>query len=200
MERLYLVTNDIINHNKYILAKGIDGDYIDIKDILEVVYNEAKSISQKRHMQFKLEIEDKLPMIKASWESIHLLFNNIVLNAIRFTKDFGTITIGARKSAFQQEEIDNRESMIVYVQDNGIGIPASEIEKVFKKFYELNKLYAHSSGSIEFKSSGLGLGLSTAKLITELHGGKIWINSKENGGTTVFIALPIPEGSENEDK
>ncbi len=196
VNRFYLVTNDIINHNKYILAKSIKGNDLDIKDILQVIYNEAKSISKDRHMQFKLEIEDKLPQIKAAWEAIHLSLTNIVLNAIRFTRDFGTIVIGARRSAFQQEEIEKQESLIIYVQDNGIGIPGKDLDKVFKKFFELNKLYAHSSGSIEFKSSGLGLGLSTAKLIVELHGGKIWINSKENEGTTVFIALPFPHESE----
>ena len=113
-----------------------------------------------------------------------------MLNAIRFTKDFGTIIIGARHSTFQQEEINGKESIVVYIQDNGIGIPENQLQKIFQKFYELGDIITHKSGSIEFKSSGLGLGLSTAKLITELHQGKIWINSKENEGTTLFVAIP----------
>ena len=191
IDRLYLITNDIINHNKYILLKGLDKNLTEIKDILNVVADETRSISKSRHMQIQLEIEQTLPPVKLNWEAFYLMIYNIVLNSIRFTKDFGTIVIGARLSAFQQEEVGGRESLLIYIQDNGIGIPESEQKRIFKKFYEVNKISAHSSGSIEFKSSGLGLGLSTAKLIVELHDGKIWINSKENEGTTVFIAIPL---------
>ncbi|HOH60510.1 MAG TPA: ATP-binding protein, partial [Candidatus Cloacimonadota bacterium] len=59
------------------------------------------------------------------------------------------------------------------------------------KFYELNEIYAHKSGTVEYRSSGLGLGLATSRRIAELHGGDIWIKSKENEGTTVFVAIPI---------
>ena len=81
--------------------------------------------------------------------------------------------------------------MIIYVNDNGIGIPEKEHEKIFQKFYELNDIISHSFGDIEFNSSGLGLGLSTAKLIANLHKGKIWVNSKENEGTTIFVVIPF---------
>jgi signal transduction histidine kinase len=118
---------------------------------------------------------------------------NIVLNAIRFTNDFGTIKIGARRSAFQEEKINNKESLVVYIQDNGIGIPSQQLKNVFRKFYEVNEIYAHKSGTVEYRSSGLGLGLSTSKRIAELHNGRIWIKSKENEGTTVFISLPIKQ-------
>jgi signal transduction histidine kinase len=118
---------------------------------------------------------------------------NLVLNAIRFTNDFGTVIIGARKSAFQSEKIDGKEALVLYVQDNGIGIPEYQLQNVFRTFYELNEIYAHKSGIIEYRSSGLGLGLSTSKRIAELHGGKIWIKSKENEGTTVFVSIPLKQ-------
>ena len=142
-------------------------------------------------MIFKLEVEATLHKADINWNAFYLMMFNIVHNAIRFTKDFGTITIGARHSAFQQEEIDGKESLIVYVNDNGIGIPEKEHEKIFQKFYELTDIISHSSGNLEFHSSGLGLGLSTAKLIANLHKGKIWVNSKENEGTTVFVVIPF---------
>jgi len=191
VEKMYSTTDSIINHNKYILVKDLKKNPAKMKDILQVITDEAKEISAKRHMIIKYEIEDKLPELRIDWESFRLMIFNIVLNAIRFTKDFGTIVIGARRSTFQQEEIDGKDTIIIYVQDNGIGIPKSELEKIFQKFYELSEIYSHSSGTIEFKSGGLGLGLSTSGLIARLHDGKIWINSKEDEGTTVFIAIPI---------
>ncbi|MBN1326845.1 MAG: hypothetical protein JW996_02735, partial [Candidatus Cloacimonetes bacterium] len=199
VDRLYLVTNDIINHNKFIMLKKIDKSLVSIQDIMEIVADEIKTISKERHMQIKLEIESDLPLISVNWEAVQLMLNNIVLNAVRFTRDFGTIIIGARRSAFQQEEVNQQESLLIYVQDNGIGIPEEEQTKIFQKFYEINKIYSHSSGIVEFKSSGLGLGLATVKLIVDLHDGKIWIHSKEKEGTTVFIALPVVKHEEKED-
>jgi signal transduction histidine kinase len=122
-----------------------------------------------------------------------LLLKNVLLNAVRFTKDFGTISVGVRKSTFEKEEINGHEALLIYIQDNGIGIPAYELDKIFQQYYEINDTYSHSSGTVDFKSSGLGLGLSTAKIIVELHQGKIWVQSVESEGTTVFIAIPLAE-------
>jgi signal transduction histidine kinase/tetratricopeptide (TPR) repeat protein/tRNA A-37 threonylcarbamoyl transferase component Bud32 len=192
--KLYSTTDSIINHNKYILVKELKKNPVAVQDILQVIVDEAKEVSQKRHMIIKMEIEDNLPLLPIDWESFKLMINNIVMNAIRFTKDFGTIVIGARRSTFQQEEIDGEEAIVFYVQDNGIGIPKIELDKIFQTFYELSEIYSHSSGTVEFKSSGLGLGLSTSGLIVKLHDGKIWINSKEGEGTTVFMVVPIQKG------
>nr|MDA3812701.1 ATP-binding protein [Candidatus Cloacimonadota bacterium] len=190
-QKLDTTINDIINFNKYQMLKKLHKEKINIFDLLTELKEEGESISAKRNMIFKLEVESTLQKVNINWNSFYLMMFNIVHNAIRFTKDFGTITIGARHSAFQQEEIDGKESLIVYVNDNGIGIPEKEHEKIFQKFYELTDIISHSSGDIEFHSSGLGLGLSTAKLIANLHKGKIWVNSKENEGTTIFVVVPF---------
>lgn len=185
--------NDIFSFTKYSLLKQLQKENIRIKDLLQLIINEAELLSKSRNMVFHLEVKDALPPIEANWESLYLMIYQIVLNAIRFTKDFGTIHVGARKSSFQDEEINNRQSLVVYIQDNGVGIPSAELENIFTPFRELNDLYSHQSGTIEFRSSGLGLGLSTAKRIAELHNGKISIKSKEGEGTTVFIILPLTD-------
>lgn len=188
--RLYSTTNSIINHSRYILVNELPKSPINIVSILESVMEEGKSLSVKRRMQFKMEIEKNIPQVAIDWEAFNIALMHLVRNAIRFTKDFGTIRLGARRSAFHQEEVNNKESVVIYIQDNGIGIPKDKLTKVFQTFYELNEIYSHKSGIVEFKSSGLGLGLSTAAHIVNLHDGKIWINSVENEGTTVFVALP----------
>ena len=189
--KLDTTINDIINFNKYQMLKKLHKEKINILDLLTELKKEGERISEKRNMIFRLEVESKLQKVHINWNAFYLMMFNIVHNAIRFTKDFGTITIGARNSAFQQEEINGKESLVVYINDNGIGIPEKEHEKIFQKFYELTDIISHSSGDIEFHSSGLGLGLSTARLIANLHNGRIWINSKENEGTTVFIIIPF---------
>ena len=189
--KLNTTINDIINFNRYQMLKKIHKEKTNILDLLTELKNEGERISEKRNMIFQLEVETALRKVDINWNAFYLMMFNIMHNAIRFTKDFGTITIGARHSAFQQEEIDGKESLVLYVNDNGIGIPDKEHEKVFQKFYELTDIISHSSGDTEFHSNGLGLGLSTARLIANLHKGRIWINSKENEGTTVFIIIPF---------
>ncbi|HNX01473.1 MAG TPA: GAF domain-containing sensor histidine kinase, partial [Candidatus Cloacimonadota bacterium] len=196
VRKLIVTTNDIITMNKYNIITQLPKTPIDIREIIEMLSHEIDILSQNRKMQIKIEIEPNLPQVDVNWEAVHLMIYNIVLNAIRFTPDFGSVTIGARRSAFPQEKLDEKESLVIYVQDNGIGIPEKELENVFKKFYELNEVLAHRSGVVEYKSSGLGLGLSTSARIVELHQGKIWIKSKENEGTTVYIVLPFKSPDE----
>ncbi|MDD3525109.1 MAG: GAF domain-containing sensor histidine kinase, partial [Candidatus Cloacimonetes bacterium] len=190
VKKIIVTTGDITTMNNYNLKKHLSMAPVDISEILELIQQEVEILSRKRKMFIRLEIEKDLPQISANWEALHLMIHNLVLNAIRFTNDFGTVIIGARRAAFQQEKIEGKDSVIIFVQDNGIGIPEYQIKNVFRKFYELNEIYAHKSGTVEYRSSGLGLGLSTSKRIAELHKGNIWIKSKENEGTTVFVALP----------
>jgi signal transduction histidine kinase len=191
VKKLLSTTKDIVTLNKYSMINELAGEPTEVKPILEEILNRAEIISTERKMRVRLEIPDQLPPALLNWEAFDLMIYNIVLNAIRFTNDFGTIIIGARLSAFPAEELNDRKSLVIYVQDNGIGIPEHEQENVFKKFYELNELWSHKSGFVEFRSSGLGIGLATCRRITELLGGKIWMKSKENEGTTVFVAVPI---------
>jgi GAF domain-containing protein len=158
VKKIIVTTGDITTMNNYNLKKHLSMAPVDISEILELIQQEVEILSRKRKMFIRLEIEKDLPQISANWEALHLMIHNLVLNAIRFTNDFGTVIIGARRAAFQQEKIEGKDSVIIFVQDNGIGIPEYQIKNVFRKFYELNEIYAHKSGTVEYRSSGLGLG------------------------------------------
>jgi signal transduction histidine kinase/serine/threonine protein kinase/Tfp pilus assembly protein PilF len=197
VRKLIVTTSDIITMSKYNIITQLTKVPTNIREIIDMLKHEIDILSKNRKMQVKIEIEEHLPPVDVNWEAVHLMIYNVVLNAIRFTPDFGNVTIGARRSAFPQEKLDEKESLVIYVQDNGIGIPEKEIENVFKKFYELNEVLSHRSGVVEYKSSGLGLGLSTSARIVELHQGKIWIKSKEGEGTTVYMVLPFKSPEES---
>ena len=66
-----------------------------------------------------------------------------------------------------------------------------ELDNIFREFYEVADIKAHHSGVIEFKSSGLGLGLPISKTIVEHYGGKMWVKSVKGEGSTFFISLPL---------
>lgn len=196
--KLKQTIQDIITLNRYNAANDLILSEHNLFELLTTIVQEAELHGRTRKMKFKLEVEEHLPNINIEWKSFFLMIYNLILNAIRFTSDYGTIVIGARIATFQQEKVENQDSIVVYVQDNGIGIPEHEQENVFKSFYELGDMLAHRSGSIEYRSSGLGLGLSTSKRIAELHRGKIWLRSKEAEGTTIFVSIPMYQ-KENQD-
>jgi signal transduction histidine kinase/serine/threonine protein kinase len=190
VDKLSNITSDILTFNKYLITEKLNLVVDDVKEIFELIIDEANIIAANRHMNISLEIEDDLPKAEINWEAFHLMIYNIVLNSIRYSKDFGKIIIGCRKSAFQTEEVKGKKSIVITVKDEGIGIQEDELEAIFTSFYESRDIYSHSSGVVEYGSSGLGLGLSIVKRIVDLHFGKIWLKSEENVGTTVFISIP----------
>ena len=190
LRNLSIAVKDITLMNQYTNAKELNKIPVNIEEILQLVFQEVEILARNRKVSMKLELEKDLPQITVNWEAIHRMVHNVVLNAIRFTHDFGSIIIGARRSIFPSEKIEGNESLVISVQDTGKGIPESQLENIFKIFYELNTIYTHKMGIVEYESNGLGIGLPMAKRIATLHGGTITIKSKEQEGTTVFMILP----------
>ncbi|NNE10131.1 MAG: HAMP domain-containing protein [Gemmatimonadetes bacterium] len=110
----------------------------------------------------------------------------LVRNAIRYTPDGGHVTVRAE---------DGDAVTRLVVEDSGIGIPDAERIRIFESFYERGAIEHHSSGEEEFGSSGLGMGLAIARRIVQHHGGRIWSEDREGGGTRFQIEL----GSERAD-
>jgi signal transduction histidine kinase len=113
-------------------------------------------------------------MINIDREKIRQIITNLVHNAIKFTEK-GTVTV----SVFSESE-----KIKVCVSDTGIGIPDSQIEKIFERFYQIDSSFTRKVG-------GTGIGLNIVKKFVELHGGKIWVeNNKDCAGTCFTFTLP----------
>jgi K+-sensing histidine kinase KdpD len=141
-----------------------------------------KALQEKRHdiIEHRHLVEWHVPMhpimIKADEKALTQVFINLLDNAIRFTPDNGQISIEAKAK---------KDSVMVSITDNGIGIPAGELENIFKDFYQLEQ---HLTRTHE----GLGLGLTVARGIVSLHGGKIWVESDGEGSGSIFcVSLPL---------
>ena len=98
---------------------------------------------------------------------------NLLHNAIKFTPSGGQILAGAQAQ-------DDR--VIFSVKDTGIGIPASDLPRIFERFYKADRGRA---------SGGTGLGLSISRHLVEAHGGKIWVESVEGKGSTFYYYIPL---------
>lgn len=106
---------------------------------------------------------------------IAIMLSNLVKNAITFVNDGGRVSICAERQP---------DFIQVSVEDNGLGIPAKDLARVFDRFYQVESHLTRKHG-------GMGLGLSVAKAMIEMHGGRIWVESTEGLGSTFTFLLPV---------
>ena len=131
--------------------------------------------AQKHAHTVRLELPDSLPEVLADHERVMQVMMNIVSNAIKYTPDGGTIVISAGAGG-------GRAWM--QVDDNGIGIPEADRDRIFERFYRVDKARSRQSG-------GTGLGLSIAKEIMTLHEGDLYLVDKKGPGLTIRMELPV---------
>ena len=132
---------------------------------------------EEKNLQIKVEIDEEVKVIPFDKRIIFFAIYPIIENAVNYNKVGGNIEI-------KIEKLKDRPEVKVEIKDSGIGISGSEKKELFKKFFR-------SERAKEIKPTGVGIGLYLAKMLIELHKGKIEIESEENIGTTVRIFLPL---------
>jgi signal transduction histidine kinase len=145
--------------------------------------------------QIRLELDPGIntaPPLRADSELLKKALDNILVNAIKFTPDGGSIFISAWRV-----QLDGRgEFCEIRIRDTGIGIDPANHKIVFEKLYQLGKVELHSSGRTKFKGGGPGLGLAIAAGIVKAHHGRIWVESpgydeERLPGSTFIIQVPV---------
>jgi signal transduction histidine kinase len=138
-----------------------------------------------------------LPPIEADVDALRKVFYHLIVNAIKYTPDGGSIQIQGRVLPAGEYNLPGK-NIEVEISDTGIGIAPGMQELIFRKFYQTGRVSAHSSGKTKFKGGGPGLGLAIARGIVELHHGKIWVVSEGHNeetcpGSHFHIVLPIQQ-------
>ena len=132
-------------------------------------------------MHFVLQVQPDLRVVEANPEQIERVFLNLLDNAVKFTPQGGTVLVIAE--ACDHEE---RNGVLVRIQDSGVGIPPTELVRIFDRFYQVDP-------SSRRRFGGMGLGLSLVRSIVEAHRGAVWAESEEGIGSTFFVWLPNKE-------
>ena len=141
------------------------------EDVVLTFQDEAKS----RNITLTKQADNSDYYINADGVKINIALSNLVKNAIQFTEAGGNVTIKLGEDTGYWK---------VEVVDDGIGIPAQDLSKLFDRFYQVETHLTRKHG-------GMGLGLSVAKSMIELHGGRIWVESEEGKGSTFTFLLPV---------
>ncbi len=172
--RLLAMIEDVLD--SYRLEVGllaIAKEYCDIKGLLEGCCRDNQREAVAQGVELSFTAAGELPPLEVDARQLARVFANLVGNAIKFTPDGGKVALAATCSDAVLQ---------VCVADSGIGIPAQELEKVFKKYYR-------AEGVTGYK--GTGLGLTISKAIVEAHGGTIKVESTEGKGSRFTVTIPV---------
>ena len=173
-ERMIRLVNDLLN-----LSKMDSRDYKLNKEFVEFnkFFNriiDRFEMSKSQNVKFTRYIPDTSYFVEVDTDKLTQVIDNIISNALKYSPDGGNIRFG----------FTVQENMLkVMVSDDGMGIPKENVTKIFDRFYRVDRARSRAMG-------GTGLGLAIAKEMIEAHGGKIWAESEEGVGTTIFFTMP----------
>ena len=173
VDRLQFLIEDLLTISQ--LESGrvlINFQTIELQPFVEKIFDDLKS----RAGEHKAKLASELSGLRASADADRLeqVFVNLLDNAIKYGGD-GEVTVSGRTNDEGEIEIS--------VEDRGPGIPPEALDRVFERFYRVDKARSREQG-------GTGLGLAIVKHIVQSHGGKVWAKSEVGRGTTFFFTLP----------
>lgn len=149
-------------------------DSIELSDVLEIIKDQLEILAEEKNNKIRIEVKDQVKVC-ADYDRLVQILINITKNSIQFTEN-GLITLRGKWG--------NKET-IIEIEDNGIGIDATEVENIWRRFYKAD-LSRSTNPYGEF-----GLGLSIVKQLVQLHNGNIEVTSEKEKGTKFIIRLPL---------
>jgi len=147
---------------------------VDINEIVRDAAAKLRGQIDSSGLELKLSLPSKPVLTKANSDMIDQVLINLIDNAMKYTHTAGKIEV---------EVSEDDQNAVIRVRDNGIGIPAKDLDRIFERFYRVDKARSRAMG-------GTGLGLSIVKHIVDLHGGTVGVQSTPGVGSEFFFTLP----------
>lgn len=166
--------NDLLDIGSIEAGFDTRREFVQLEGILRYTLDILQGQVKSKQLTIKTEISSSLPALRANPIRLRQVMDNVVGNAIKYSRSHGEIEISIRAEADQ---------LILKVTDNGPGIPAADQPRIFDKFYRGSNINSEVEGS--------GLGLAIVKTIVESHQGRIWVESIEGKGSSFVIVLPV---------
>ena len=182
-KRLCRLIDDVLDLTRMEAGKmSYDFEEQDPNEIIGLVIMSLTPLIEEKHHELELDLDENVGTCRLAVDRYTQVLNNVISNAIKYTDSGGRIVIASRKTdPFPGSSVP---TLTVTVQDNGIGIAAENLDKVFSKFEMVEAVKHHTAGT--------GLGMAICKqIIEEGHAGKIWLESEVGKGTKVSIQIPM---------
>lgn len=174
-KRMIKLVNDLLNVARIESGRiQIRFQAVNIVEITERTVKEVLPVARANNVVITIEKEENLPPVMTDPSYVQIVIENLINNAIKYTKDKGEIKIILKRFG---------KCVEFKIHDNGVGIPYHQQEKIFDKFFRSDNIMKH-------QTEGTGLGLFIAKAIIDSSRGKIGFNSTEGQGTTFWFTVP----------
>lgn len=173
--RMIRMVNELMQLGKMdIKEEHYDKEFIDINKLIEQISDRFELTHPEKNF---IKYIPKTPIfVEGDQDKLTQVFDNIMNNAVKYSPNGKNITVRVRQNY-------NHNRVSISIKDEGVGIPLVHIDKIFNRFYRVDKSRQRSMG-------GTGLGLALAKNIVEAHKGRIWAQSREGYGSIIFVTLP----------
>lgn len=173
-ERMIRLVNDLLQLSKMDSQEyDLNLEFVEFNKFFTRIIDRFE-MSKSRNVEFTRLLPEKGYFVDIDTDKLTQVIDNIISNALKYSPDGGNIRFG-----FTAHD----HMLRVMVSDDGMGIPKENVGRIFDRFYRVDRARARSMG-------GTGLGLAIAREMIEAHGGKIWAESEEGQGTTIFFTLP----------
>lgn len=179
-ERMMRMITDLLNLSRMDQNRlGLEKEFINMNELVVHIVSRFEMVLQSepyhdKNYRILTDITQRDLWVELDQDKITQVLDNIINNAIKYSPDGGRIIVRL---------METHTDIIVSVSDEGLGIARKDIPHLFDRFYRVDKARSRAMG-------GSGLGLAIAQEVVQLHGGKIWVNSIENKGSTFFVSLP----------
>jgi protein-histidine pros-kinase len=150
---------------------------------LVALARQAAAQHRETSEQHRIQIEAAVPALTGHWDAARLerVLDNLLSNAIKYSPEGGEIRL-----SIAREDTEHGPWAVLAVEDDGLGIPAAEVPRVFDQF--------HRGSNVVGRIAGTGIGLATTRQVVQQHGGTIGVDSREGVGTRFTVRLPVSEG------
>ncbi|MCJ0968520.1 cell wall metabolism sensor histidine kinase WalK [Mammaliicoccus sciuri] len=176
-DRMIRLVNDLLQLSKMDSSSDqMNSELIDFNMFINKIINRHE-MTQGKNVTFIRDIPVKGLFVEIDPDKMTQVFDNVITNAIKYSQE------SHKRVEFHVKQNTLYNRMTIQIKDNGIGIPVNKVDKIFDRFYRVDKARARKMG-------GTGLGLAITKEIVEAHKGRIWASSKEGQGTSIYITLP----------
>jgi len=176
-DRLQRITQDLLALTRLDAEAPVEREPVDVSAVAERVRHMLQPLAQAADVRLRLELEDGL-FVLATPDDVYQILFNLSENAVKYNLPSGTVTISTRREDDQ---------VLLVVEDTGVGIPQEDLDKIFDRFYRVDKARSRAAG-------GTGLGLSIARDTARRHGGDIRAQRMEGEGTRFTVLFPVFEG------
>lgn len=175
-KKLDNIVRDLIHLSRFDTYAGkMSISRVDLYDLIGQLYASKSDDAQTKNVTFHLELPDENVLIEGDRQALSQMVVNLVDNAIKYTGDNGSISLRLKKRA---------HTAIIEVEDNGIGIDSEEQQRIFERFYRVDRARSREMG-------GTGLGLAIVKHIAQSHHGSVHVDSRPGAGSLFSVRLPL---------